>query len=101
MSSSAVFLLAIAWLTILLLVVVVSLARSRTTAERLVALDLAVLVLVGLLGIVAEQDQRSYPLDAALALALLSFVATLAAARYLADRRPFDQPEDPGDSAPR
>jgi multicomponent Na+:H+ antiporter subunit F len=95
MTSDVVFLAAIAWLTVLLLVVVAFIARSRTTAERLVALDLAVLVLVGLLGLVAEQDQRSYALDAALALALLSFVATLAAARYLADRRPFDQPEDP------
>jgi multicomponent Na+:H+ antiporter subunit F len=94
MSSSVLFLIGIAWLAVLLLVIVVFLARSRTTAERLVALDLAVLVLVGLLGLVAEQDQRSYPLDAALALALLSFVATLAAARYLGDRRPFDQPEE-------
>ena len=95
MSSDVVFLAAIAWLAVLLLVVVASISRSRTTAERLVALDLAVLVLVGLLGLVAEQDQRSYALDAALALALLSFVSTLAAARYLGDRRPFEQPEDP------
>jgi multicomponent Na+:H+ antiporter subunit F len=94
MSSNVLFLVGIAWLAVLLLVVVAFLARARTTAERLVALDLAVLVLVGLLGLVAEQDQRSYPLDAALALALLSFVATLAAARYLGDRRPFDSPED-------
>jgi multicomponent Na+:H+ antiporter subunit F len=95
MSSDVVFIAAIAWLAVLLLVVVASISRSRTTAERLVALDLAVLVLVGLLGLVAEQDQRSYVLDAALALALLSFVSTLAAARYLGDRRPFEQPEDP------
>jgi multicomponent Na+:H+ antiporter subunit F len=93
-SSNVVFLAGIAWLAVLLLVVVASMARSRTTAERLVALDLVVLVLVGLLGLVAEQDQRSYVLDAALALALLSFVSTLAAARYVGDRRPFDRPED-------
>jgi multicomponent Na+:H+ antiporter subunit F len=93
-SSDIVFVVAIAWLAALLLVVVTFLARSRTTAERLVALDLVVLVLVGLIGLVAEQDQRAYALDAALALALLSFVATLAAARYLGDRRPFDPPGD-------
>jgi multicomponent Na+:H+ antiporter subunit F len=94
MTSDVVFVIGIVWLVVLLLVVVLAIARSRTTAERLVVLDLAVLVLVGLLGLVAAQDQRSYALDAALALALLSFVSTLAAARYLGDRRPFEQPAD-------
>jgi hypothetical protein len=47
-------------------------------------------------GRAAGQARRSYMLDAALALALLSFVSTLAAARYLGDRRPFEQPEGPG-----
>jgi multicomponent Na+:H+ antiporter subunit F len=89
-----VFFAGIAWLTVLLGVAVVSIARARTTAERLVALDTGVLVLIGLLGLVAAEDRRSYALDAALALALLSFVATLAAARYLGDRRPFEQPEE-------
>ena len=74
--------------------------RARTTAERRVALDAAVLVLVGLLGLVAGEEQRSYPLDAAGALALLSFVSTLAAARYLGDRRPFEQPDRPAEGPP-
>jgi multicomponent Na+:H+ antiporter subunit F len=91
----AVSVVAIVWLALLLLVLVASIARSRTTAERIVALDLATLVLIGLLALVAASDQRAYALDAALALALLSFVATLAGARYLGDRRPFDQKEDP------
>jgi multicomponent Na+:H+ antiporter subunit F len=55
-----------------------------------------VLILIGLLGLVAAENRRSYALDAALALALLSFVSTLAAARYVGDRRPFEQPEGPG-----
>jgi multisubunit Na+/H+ antiporter MnhF subunit len=41
---------------------------------------------------------RSWPpgsgLDAALVLALLSFVSTVAASRYLGDRRPFTEPEE-------
>lgn len=94
MRHDVVFFAGIAWLTVLLGVAVVSIARARTTTERLVALDTAVLVLIGLLGLVAFEDRRSYALDAALALALLSFVATLAAARYLGDRRPFEQPEE-------
>jgi multicomponent Na+:H+ antiporter subunit F len=54
-----------------------------------------VLVLIGLLGLAAGGGRRPYALDAAGALALLSFVSTLAAARYLGDRRPFEQPERP------
>jgi multicomponent Na+:H+ antiporter subunit F len=92
----AVFFAGVIWLAVLLGVAVVSIGWARTTAERLVALDVAVLVLIGLLGLAAGGVRRSYPLDAALALALLSFVSTLAAARYLGDRRPFEQPEGPG-----
>ncbi len=90
------FFVGIAWLTVLLGVSVVSIARARTTAEGLVALDTAVLMLIGLLGLVAAESRRPYALDAAMVLALLSFVATLAAARYLGDRRPFDQPDEDG-----
>ena len=93
MSSDALFLAALGWMALLLVACVVLVARGRTTPERIVALDLLVLVLVGLLALVAGEDQRAYALDAALALALLSFVATLASARYAADRRPFEQPE--------
>lgn len=95
MSHEVVYVAGIVWLAVLLLVVVGSIARSSTTAERIVALDLATLILIGLLGLVAAADERAYALDAALALALLSFVATLAASRYLGDRRPFSQDRAP------
>jgi multicomponent Na+:H+ antiporter subunit F len=88
------FFAGIAWLTVLLGVAVVSVGRARTTAERLVALDTAVLMLIGLLGLVAAHSRRTYALDAALILALLSFVSTVAASRYLGDRRPFTEPEE-------
>lgn len=96
MRHQAVFLAGITWLAVLLGVAVLWIWRARTTAERLVALDTAVLVLIGLLGLVAAETRRPYALDAALALALLSFVATLAGARYLGDRRPFEQPDEDG-----
>ena len=83
------FFIAIAWLAVLLAVVVARLARAGSTGERILALDLLTLVLIGLLAVAAGEDQRSYALDAALALALLSFVATLAAARYYENRKPF------------
>lgn len=86
---TAVLYAGIAWLTFLIGVCVVRAATVPTPAQRILALDMVVLVLIGLLALAAAEDGRSYPLDAALALALLSFVATLAAARYIGDRRPF------------
>jgi multicomponent Na+:H+ antiporter subunit F len=87
--SDPIFYIAIVWVAILLGVVVLRLATAETTAQRFLALDLLTLVLIGLLALAAGEDQRSYALDAALALALLGFVATLAACRYYEDRRPF------------
>ncbi|MBE2321036.1 pH regulation protein F [Solirubrobacter sp. CPCC 204708] len=87
--SNVVFYIAIVWVAVLLGVVVVQLAIARTIGQRILALDLLTLVLIGLLALAAGEDQRSYALDAALALALLGFVATLAASRYYEDREPF------------
>jgi multicomponent Na+:H+ antiporter subunit F len=84
-----VFYVAIAWMGALLGLCVLLVARAATVARRVLALDLLALVFIGLLALVAGEDQRSYALDAALALSLLSFVATLTASRYLGDGRPF------------
>jgi multicomponent Na+:H+ antiporter subunit F len=84
-----VFFGGIAWLAVLLGALVVRLARAETTGQRILTLDLVTLVLIGLLAIAAAEDKSPYALDAALALALLSFIATLAAARYYENRRPF------------
>ena len=92
MRNDLVFFGGIAWLAVLLAVTIAAVGRARTTAERLVALDTAVLMLIGLLGLVAAESRRTYALDAALILALLSFVSTVAASRYLGDRRPFTEP---------
>lgn len=89
MIHQAAFFAGIGWLTVLLGVCVVRVVRAPTPAQRVLALDLLVLVLIGLLALAAGEDGRSYALDAALALALLSFVATVAVSRYLGDRRPF------------
>ena len=94
MRNDLVFFAGIAWLAVLLAVTIAAIGRARTSAERLVALDTAVLVLIGLLGLVAAESRRPYALDAAMVLALLSFVSTVAASRYLGDRRPFTEPEE-------
>lgn len=84
-----VFYAGIAWMALLLGTCVVLVSRAATASQRILALDTLSIVLIGLLALVAGEDRRPYALDAALALALLSFIATLAAARYYADRRPF------------
>jgi len=87
--SSVIYYAGIVWLALLLGVMVVRLPRAGTTAQRILVLDLLTLILIGLLALTAGEDQRSYALDAALALALLSFIGTLAACRYHENRRPF------------
>lgn len=90
MTQNAIFYVGVVWLAVLLGVVVIKVAASKTTGQKILALDLLTLVLIGLLALVAGETQRAYPLEAALALGLLSFVATLAAARYYENRRPFE-----------
>jgi len=65
------------------------LLRARDALERIVALDLITFICVALLALLAYLREVPYYLDAALALAALSFVATLAAARSDRGGGPF------------
>jgi multisubunit Na+/H+ antiporter MnhF subunit len=84
-----VFYAAAAWMTVLLAVAVVAVIRVSETAGRILALDLLTLILVALLVLYGDANRSAYYLDAALILALLAFVGTLAAARYYGERRIF------------
>ncbi len=84
-----VFYLAMIWMTGLLGIAVVLVIRARSAIRRILALDVLTLILIALLILYADASQTSYYLDAALALALLSFVATLAAVRYHSEGRVF------------
>jgi multicomponent Na+:H+ antiporter subunit F len=77
----AVFFIALVWLAVLLVGGVVAVARAATTTGRILALDLMALLLIAILALVAGRENRAAFLDPALALALLSFVATLVASR--------------------
>lgn len=57
-----------------------------TLADRIVALDLLTLLMVGLIALIVLRTGQPVFLDAAIALALVSFFATIAYARYLAER---------------
>lgn len=84
-----VFYVAMVWMTGLLGISVVLVIRARTAMSRILALDVLTLILIALLILYSAASQTAYYLDAALALALLSFVATLAAVRYHSEGRLF------------
>ena len=84
-----VFYAAFVWMTVLLVVSAAAVIRLRSTASRILALDMLTLILVALLVLYADANRTSYYLDAALVLSLLAFVATLALSRYYGERRIF------------
>jgi multisubunit Na+/H+ antiporter MnhF subunit len=84
-----VFYLASAWMTVLLVTSVAAVIRLRSTAGRILALDMLTLILVALLVLYADANRSSYYMDAALVLSLLAFVATLVLARYHGERKVF------------
>lgn len=84
-----VFYLAAIWMTVLLAVMVATVIQVRSTASRILALDTLTLVLVALLALYAAAERSPYYLDAALIVALLAFLGTVAAALYHGERRIF------------
>ena len=75
--------IAAGWATLLLFGGGLLLLRAPDTLHRVLALDVLVAIVIVLLTILSYLRDVSYYLDAALALALLSFVATLVAVRHL------------------
>ncbi len=86
---TVVFHVAVAWMALLFAASAGLVVRAPSVLSRVVALDMLVLVLVALLVLVAGDSELTYYLDAALALAVLSFVATVAATRYHEEGRLF------------
>lgn len=81
--------LASLWMIILLVVVLSVVARGPATQTRILALDTLGLVIVGILSLVSHRLASALYLDAALALALLSFLGTLASARFHLEGKVF------------
>lgn len=75
------------WMTLLLVATVLFVIRAESSAERMLGIDAMTLVLVALLVLYSAANQQPYYLDAALALALFSFIGTVAAARRLSEGR--------------
>ena len=81
---------ALVWNTLLLVAGGLALLRARDVVQRVLALDLLAALVVSLLALLCYYHHQPFYLDAAVALALLSFVATVAAARYLGSGGPFE-----------
>lgn len=81
--------IAFGWATVLLIAGGGVLLRSRDALQRVLALDVLVAIVIALLTALSYLRDASYYIDAALALALLSFTATLVAARHVVRGRPF------------
>lgn len=78
-----VLIVAVVWLTGLLAAAVGLIARRQPDASRILSLEVLVFVLISVLVVVGGLEGVDYYQDAALALALLSFVSTFAAVRFL------------------
>lgn len=77
----------ILWLSGVLAAAAVLAVRARSGLARVLAVDTLVLVLVALLVLVAYARESVRYLDSALVLALLGFIGTLSAVRYLSEGR--------------
>ena len=75
--------IAFAWATLLLVGGGLLLLRASDALHRVLALDVLSVIVIAQLTILSYLRDVSYYIDAALALALLSFTATLVVARYV------------------
>lgn len=86
-------LVAVGLLVIAMFLAVIRLIRGPNLGDRILALDLITVLAVGFIGVLAMLTGFSLYIDIAIALALVSFLSTVALARYLlarASRRQAD-----------
>lgn len=99
-ASGVAALIALGLCSAALLCASIRLVMGPTLGDRVVALDLiSMLIVCALVAFAVHAEDHSY-LDAALAMALVSFLATVAFARYI-DRSPPDAGDGEGDEAER
>jgi multicomponent Na+:H+ antiporter subunit F len=88
--SSTASAIALAMLSVALLLAFIRLARGPTLPDRVVALDLISILTAGTTAVYAIAAKQPVFLDVALVLALISFLGTVAFARYL-ERQGFNE----------
>ena len=75
--------IALITLGVALLIAVVRLVKGPTLPDRVVAMDLIGVLVVGVIVVLAASTQVSATLDAAIVIALIGFVGTIAYATYV------------------
>ena len=78
--------LALAMLTLALLLTVVRLVRGPTLPDRILALDTMTTLAIGFICTIAIRTGVTLYLDIAIAIGLVGFLATIALARYVLHR---------------
>ena len=73
-------------LTVAVVLAFVRLVRGPSLADRVVALDLMATLVMGIIAVYAIATNAAVLLDLAIVLALLSFLGTVAFARYVEKR---------------
>lgn len=86
---SIVFYGATLWVALLIVIGGALALRAQGILLRVLALNVVTTLMVGLLALFASGRDSAHYLDAALVLALLAYVGTLAAARFKARGRIF------------
>ena len=64
--------------------------KGPTAPDRIVAIDILGILVVGFCGFLSVQTERDFYMNVALSWALLSFIGTLALAKYL-EGKGFDE----------
>ncbi len=80
--------LVLATLGIALLLAVVRLVKGPTLPDRIVAMDLVGVLVIGLIVVLAGSSGERAMLDAAIVIALIGFVGTVAYATYVQRAHP-------------
>jgi multicomponent Na+:H+ antiporter subunit F len=78
----------LATLGVALLIAVLRLMKGPTLPDRIVAMDLVGVLVVGLIVVLAASTGVRATLDAAIVIALIGFVGTVAYATYVERERP-------------
>jgi multicomponent Na+:H+ antiporter subunit F len=78
--------LVLSLLSLSLILAFVRLVRGPSLPDRVVALDIAITMAMGIISVYAVQNNQPIFLDVALILALLSFLGTIAFAYYIERR---------------
>ncbi len=84
-----VFYIAVVWMAVLGVGAGAQVLRARSAGGRILALDTLIVVLIGLLVLWSNAEEVAFFMDAALMLAVLAFIGTLAAAHFYSDGRLF------------